>query len=111
MTFSPSPGQAHERTGAASCSTACAPQQKNLSIVMDRAYEGCQRDAANSHWSWDLLTVVPPPLPESPMGIVDKELYKRRNEVDQFSDGRTASFRRLKGFRRIFSRIRQASVY
>ena len=50
-----------------------------------------------------MLPLFPHSLPESPPWEYDKELYKRRNEVERL-------FRRLKGFRRIFSRFDKLDV-
>ena len=63
---------------------------------MDRAYEGDEiRELARD---LKLTPVVPPKANRrNPWGY-DKELYKRRNEVERL-------FRRLKGFRRIFTRF------
>ena len=61
---------------------------------MDRAYEDEQtRLLAIQH---GFITVVPPKKNRLKPWEYDKELYKRRNEVERL-------FRRLKGFRRIFT--------
>ena len=68
---------------------------------MDRAYEGNQtRQLALE------LGFIPVVLPLSTRinpWEYNKELYKRRNEVERL-------FRRLKGFRRIFSRFDKLDV-
>ena len=70
-------------------------------IVMDRAYE----DDATRQLTLDLgfVPVVPPKRTRLDPWEYDKELYKRRNEVERL-------FRRLKGFRRIFSRFEKLDV-
>ena len=47
--------------------------------------------------------VVPPLKSRQDPWVYDRELYKRRNEVERL-------FRRLKGFRRIFSRFEKLDV-
>ncbi len=68
---------------------------------MDCAYQG---DATRQLvFDLELEPVVPPnPQRLSPWEY-DRELYKRRNEVERL-------FRRLKGFRRLFSRFDKLDV-
>jgi transposase len=68
---------------------------------MDRAYEG----NATRQLAFDLgfLPVVPPKQNRLDPWTYDRELYKRRNEVERL-------FRRLKGFRRIFTRFEKLDV-
>ena len=68
---------------------------------MDRAYE----DDATRQRALDFgfIPVVPPKSNRVAPWEYDKELYKRRNEVERL-------FRRLKGFRRIFSRFDKLDV-
>ena len=68
---------------------------------MDRAYEDEQtRSLAIQH---GFIPVVPPKKSRLQPWKYDKELYNRRNEVERF-------FRRLKGFRRIFTRYEKLDV-
>ena len=46
---------------------------------------------------------MPPLRTRTEPGEHDREMYKRRNEIDRL-------FRRLKGFRRIFSRFEKLDV-
>ena len=63
---------------------------------MDRAYEGNEtRQLALDH---GFIPVVPPMKTRIESWEHDREMYKRRNEVERL-------FRRLKDFRRIFSRF------
>ena len=96
MTFSLSPGQAHDAPEGRRLLNRLGPRHENLSVVMDRAYEGNETRQLALELGF---TPVVPPLSNriAPWGY-DKELYKRRNEVERL-------FRRLKGFRRIFSRF------
>lgn len=62
---------------------------------MDRAYEGNETQQLSRRLGY--APVVPPhPLRRKPWNY-DKELYKKRNEVERL-------FRRLKGYRRIATR-------
>jgi transposase len=63
---------------------------------MDRAYEG--DETRQLIFDLKLEPVVPPKVNRLNPWEYDRELYKRRNEVERL-------FRRLKGFRRIFSRF------
>ena len=65
-------------------------------LVMDRAYE----DDGTRQLVLDLgfVPVVPPKSNRLHPWEYDREMYRRRNEVERL-------FRRLKGFRRIFSRF------
>ena len=70
-------------------------------LVMDKAYE----DNATRQLALDLGfdPVVPPKANRIDPWEYNRELYKRRNEVERL-------FRRLKGFRRIFSRFEKLDV-
>jgi transposase len=64
-------------------------------LLMDRAYEDdATRDLATAQ---GFTPVVPPKTNRREPWKYDKELYKRRNEVERL-------FRRIKRFRRIFTR-------
>jgi transposase len=65
-------------------------------LLMDCAYEGDE----TRQLAFDLgfVPVVPPNPRRLQPWRLKKELYRRRNEVERL-------FRRLKGFRRIFSRF------
>jgi transposase len=64
--------------------------------IMDMAYEGDQ--TRQLLLDMGIEPVVPPRPSRLNPWEYDRELYKKRNEVERF-------FRRLKGFRRIFSRF------
>ena len=68
---------------------------------MDRAYEGDE----TRQLALDLgyVPVVPPKSDRITPWEYDRQMYKRRNEVERL-------FRRLKGFRRIFSRFDKLDV-
>jgi transposase len=68
---------------------------------MDKAYEGNEtRDLARQ---LSYTPVVPPKENRLDPWAYDKEIYKRRNEVERL-------FRRLKGFRRVFTRFEKLDV-
>ena len=70
-------------------------------LAMERAYE----DDRTRQLALDLgfVPVVPPKSNRLDPWEYDREMYKRRNEVERL-------FRRLKGFRRIFSRFEKLDV-
>jgi transposase len=68
---------------------------------MDRAYEGDETRALGVALGY---TVVVPPNPNRLLPWeYDRAMYRRRNEVERL-------FRRLKGFRRVFSRFDKLDV-
>ncbi|GHB93213.1 hypothetical protein GCM10007047_05630 [Cerasicoccus arenae] len=69
---------------------------------MDRAYKG--DETRQLVFDLRLESVVPPKMNRLNKWEYDRELYKRRNEVERF-------FRRLKGFRRIFSRFEKLDTH
>jgi len=68
---------------------------------MDRAYEG--NETRQLALDLGFIPIVPPhPLRAEPWQV-KKAWYRRRNEIERL-------FRRLKGFRRIFSRFDKLDV-
>ena len=80
-----SPGQAYDAPEGRKLLHRLGPQQKDLSIVMDRAYEG--NETRQLALELGFAPVVPPLSSRVAPWEYDKELYKRRNEVDGCSDG------------------------
>jgi len=70
-------------------------------LIMDRAYEG--DETRQLVLRLEMTPVVPPKVTRLNPWEYDRELYKKRNEVERL-------FRRLKGFRRIFSRFEKLDV-
>lgn len=68
---------------------------------MDRAYEG--NETRQLALDLGYIPVVPPKCNRLDPWEYDKEMYRRRNEVERL-------FRRIKGFRRIFSRFEKLDV-
>ena len=78
------------------------PQEKEAqTLLMDRAYEGDRmRETAVL---LNYTPVVPPKKNRIDPWEYDKELYKRRNEIERF-------FRHLKRFRRVFTRYDKLDI-
>ena len=70
-------------------------------MVMDRAYEGDETRQLVLALGFE--PVVPPNPNRLHPWTYDRSLYRRRNEVERL-------FRRLKGFRRIFSRFEKLDL-
>ena len=70
-------------------------------MIMDRAYEG--DETRQLVLDLGLTPVVPPKANRLIKWDYDRTIYKRRNEVERL-------FRRLKGYRRIFSRFEKLDV-
>ena len=70
-------------------------------VVMDRAYES--DETRQCVRALGATPVVPPKSNRRTPWAYDRERYKQRNEVERL-------FRRLKGFRRIFSRFDKLDV-
>ena len=75
---------------------------KPLHLIMDRAYEGL--DTRQLALDLGFVPVVPPKSNRIEPWEYDRAMYKRRNEVERL-------FRRLKGFRRIFSRFEKTRCH
>ena len=94
--FSLSPGQSGDAPEGRKLLMALGTPPEPCAVIMDRAYEGDEtRDLASS---LGFSPVVPPKSNRRVPWPYDKELYKKRNEVERL-------FRRLKGFRRVFTRF------
>ena len=96
VTFSLSPGQTHDAPEGRKLLRRLGRQGTSLALVMDRAYEGDETHQLALDLGFE--PVVPPLKTRRKPWLYNRELYKRRNEVERL-------FRRLKGFRRIFSRF------
>ena len=70
-------------------------------MLMDRAYEG--DETRQLVLDLGMIPVVPPKANRLVPWSYNRELYKKRNEIERL-------FRRLKGFRRIFSRFEKLDV-
>ena len=70
-------------------------------MLMDRAYEG--DETRQLVLQLGMVPVVPPKSNRIEPWLYDRALYKKRNEIERL-------FRRLKGFRRVFSRFEKLDV-
>ena len=101
IAFSLSPGQAHDAPEGRKLLNRMGQQHDNPSLIMDRAYEG--DETRQLALALGYTPVVPPKASRLDPWEYDREMYKRRNEIERL-------FRRLKGFRRIFSRFEKLDV-
>ena len=102
VTFSLSPGQASDAPeGRKLLETFEHKGWEGAQVIMDKAYEG--NDTRQLVFDLGMEPVVPPKSHRLSPWEYDQEMYKRRNEVERL-------FRRLKGFRRIFSRFEKLHV-
>jgi transposase len=96
LTFALSPGQAHDAPEGRKLLAGWQRRPDQVPMVMDRAYEG--DETRQLVLQLGFVPVVPPNPNRLHPWTYDRALYRRRNEVERL-------FRRLKGFRRIFSRF------
>ena len=77
------------------------PMNHPVYLLMDRAYEGDETRALAVELGY--IPVVPPKSNRKNPWDYDKQLYKQRNQVERL-------FRRIKRFRRIFTRYDKLDV-
>lgn len=101
ITFSLSPGQASDAVHGRMLLSQLGGPIYPVALIMDRAYE----DSQTRQMALDLgfMPVVPPKVNRISMWEYDRTMYRKRNEIERL-------FRRLKGFRRIFSRFDKLDV-
>jgi len=96
ITFALSPGQASDTIEGRKLLGGIGPLPAPLYLLMDRAYE--DNETMQLALNFGFIPVVPPRPQRLEPWQYDKAMYRRRNEIERL-------FRRLKGFRRIFSRF------
>ena len=96
-----SPGEAHDAPVGRQLLLELGPLPVEVPLVMDRAYES--DETRQLVLELNMIPVVPPKSNRRQPWDYDRELYKKRNQVERL-------FRRLKGFRRIFSRFEKLDV-
>src|ERR1017187_7862420 len=101
IAFSLSPGNDHDAPQGRLLLEQLGPMPEGLPMLMDRAYEG--DETRQLVLDLGMIPVVPPKSSRLTPWEYDRALYKKRNEVERL-------FRRLKGFRRIFSRFEKLDV-
>jgi transposase len=99
--FALSPGNAHDAPAGRALLEALGSMPEGLPLLMDRAYEG--NETRQLALDLGMMPVVPPKCNRIEPWEYDRALYKKRNEIERL-------FRRLKGFRRIFSRFEKLDV-
>ncbi len=101
ITFALSPGEAGDAPMGRALLQSLGSIDEPLHLLMDKAYEGDE----TRQLALDLgfIPVVPPKSNRLEPWTYDREMYKRRNEVERL-------FRRLKGFRRVFSRFDKLDI-
>ncbi len=101
IAFSLSPGHSHDAPEGRELLRTLKPVQAHVCMIMDRAYEG--DETRQLVLDLGLTPVVPPKQNRVSPWQYDRVMYRRRNEIERL-------FRRLKGFRRIFSRFDKLDV-
>ncbi|MDE3148851.1 MAG: IS5 family transposase [Acidobacteriota bacterium] len=101
VVFALSPGNAHDAPEGRTLLEELGPMPEGLPMLMDKAYEG--NETRQLVLDLGMIPVVPPKSNRLDPWEYDRKLYKKRNEVERL-------FRRLKGFRRIFSRFEKLDV-
>jgi len=101
ITFRLSPGHAHDGPEGRRLLHTMVPPTSQVYLIMDRAYEG--KETRQLALELGFTPVVPPKQNRISPWEYDQAMYRRRNEIERL-------FRRLKGFRRIFSRFDKLDV-
>ena len=102
LTWSLTPGQAGDAPEGRQLIQAMGPQEAGkVALVMDSAYQDNATRELAQHLGF--VPVVPPNPQRRQPWPLDKVLYRRRNEVERL-------FRRLKAWRRVFTRYDKTDV-
>ena len=101
ITFSLSPGQASDSVEGRTLLGGIGPLPVPLYLIMDKAYE--DNETRQLALDFGFIPVVPPKSNRLEPWEYDRAMYRKRNEIERL-------FRRLKGFRRIFSRFEKLDV-
>ena len=101
IAFSLTPGQAGDAPAGRELLRTIATLPRRCRLIMDKAYEG--NETRQLALDLGLIPVVPPLSTRVDPWSYSKAWYRRRNEIERL-------FRRLKGFRRIFSRFDKLDI-
>ena len=101
ITFALSPGQASDAVEGRELLGGIGPLPAPLYLIMDQAYE--DNKTLQLALDFGYIPVVPPKSNRLQPWQYDKAMYRKCNEIERL-------FRRLKGFRRIFSRCDKLAV-
>jgi transposase len=96
-----SPGQAGDAPLGRELLQAGGPAPEGCPLIMDRAYQGDETQQLARQLGY--VPVVPPTAQRLQPWTVDLELYRKRNQIERL-------FRRLKGYRRVFTRFDKLDV-
>jgi transposase len=96
-----SPGQAGDGPQGRELLAAGGPVSQGCYLIMDSAYHGDQTLQLARQLGY--TPVVPPNPGRLKLWNYDRMVYRRRNEIERL-------FRRLKGYRRVFSRFDKLDV-
>lgn len=101
LTFSLSGGEKNDSPEGMKLLNFTPSFENNEFLLMDRAYQGDNMLLLAKTLGYE--PIVPPKSNRLHKWEYDRELYKRRNEVERF-------FRRIKRFRRIFTRYDKLDI-
>ena len=101
ITFALSPGKDHDAPHRRALLEELGPMREGLPLLIDRTYEG--NETRQLVLDLGMIPVAPPKSNRLHPWDYDHAVYKKRNEIERL-------FRRLKGFRRIFSRFDKLDV-
>jgi transposase len=96
-----SPGQAGDGPHGRELLAAGGPISQSCHLIMDSAYQGDETLSLARQLGYN--PVVPPNPGRRNLWDYDRVVYRRRNEIERL-------FRRLKGYRRVFSRFDKLDV-
>jgi transposase len=96
-----SPGQAGDAPHGRELLAAGGPVAAGCYLIMDSAYQGDETLGLSRQLGY--TPVVPPNPGRLHLWDYDRVVYRRRNEIERL-------FRRLKGYRRVFSRFDKLDV-
>jgi transposase len=99
ISFALSPGQASDAKAGRELLGGIGPQP--LHLIIDRAYE--DNETRQLALEFNYISLVLPKGNRLDPWQYDRAMYRKRNEIERL-------FRRLKGFRRIFSRFNKLDV-
>jgi transposase len=94
-------GECHDAPQGRKLLETMGKSETSLPLLMDKAYEGDETRAVAERMGY--LPIVPPKSNRKTPWACDQELYKRRNVVERL-------FRRIKEFRRVFTRYDKLDV-
>ena len=91
-----SPGQAGDAPQGRELLQDGGPVPEGCPLIMDRAYQGDETQELARQLGYN--PIVPPTAQRREPWVFDRTLYRKRNQIERL-------FRRLKGYRRVFSRF------